>query len=80
MLMSQALRQMPAEHAGRVAVAHGEAERAPTSDEACGPQQDTKSTGSALPSSLLQAVLTRENLQRASTATAFGRAGVRTTR
>lgn len=61
MSMSKALRQMPAEQAGRVAVAHGEAARAPTSDEACGPRQDTKSTGSAL----LKAALTRENLQQA---------------
>ena len=61
MLMSKALRQMPAEQAGRVAVAHGEAVRAPTSDEACGTRQDTKSTGSAL----LKAALTRENLQKA---------------
>lgn len=59
--MSKALRQMLAGQAGRVAVAQGEAARAPTSDEACGPRQDTKSTGSAL----LQAALTRENLQRA---------------
>ena len=65
MLMSKALRQMPAGQAGRVAVAHGEAARAPTSDQACGPQQDTKSTGSAPPGSLPQAALTRENLQRA---------------
>jgi RNA-directed DNA polymerase len=65
MSMSKALRQMPAEQAGRVAVAHGEPVRAPTSDEACGPRQDTKSTGSALPKSILQAALTRENLQRA---------------
>jgi len=61
MLMSKALRQMPAEQAGRVAVAHGEAVRAPTSDEACGPRQDTQGTGSAL----LKAALTRENLQKA---------------
>ncbi|WP_332776798.1 group II intron reverse transcriptase/maturase [Polaromonas sp.] len=60
MLMPQALRQMPAT-AGRVAVACGEAARAPTSDEACDPRQDIKSTGSAL----LKAALTRENLQQA---------------
>ncbi|UUZ76136.1 group II intron reverse transcriptase/maturase [Polaromonas sp. P1(28)-13] len=61
MLMPQALRQMPAT-AGRVAVvARGEAARAPTSDEACDPRQDIKSTGSAL----LKAALTRENLQQA---------------
>ncbi len=63
--MSKVLRQMPAEHAGRAAVAHGEAARDAVSDEACGPRQDTKSTGSGLPKSLLQAALTRENLQRA---------------
>ena len=63
--MSKVLRQMPAEHAGRAAVARGEAARDAVSDEACGPRQDTKSTGSALPKSLLQAALTRENLQRA---------------
>ena len=62
--MPQALRQMPAQ-AGRVAVARGEAARVPTSDEACGPRQDTRNTGSALPRSLLQAALTRENLQQA---------------
>ena len=58
--MQQVMRQMPAP-AGRVAVACGEAERAPTSDETCGPRHATQSTGSALP----QAALTRENLQRA---------------
>jgi len=61
MLMSKALRQMAAEQAGRVAIAHGEPVRVPTSDEAGGPRQDTKSTGSAL----LKAALTRENLQQA---------------
>ena len=45
MLMSKALRQMPAESAGRVAVARGEAARGAISDEAAGPRQDTKSTG-----------------------------------
>ena len=60
MLMLNAMRQKSAsaEWAG---VAHGEAGRDPVSDEACCPRHDTKSTGSAL----LQAVLTRENLQRA---------------
>ena len=58
--MRQVMRQMPAS-AGRVAVAHGEAGRVPTSDETCGPRHATQSTGSAL----LQAALTRENLQRA---------------
>jgi len=58
--MQQVMRQMPAP-AGPVAVASGEAERAPTSDETCGPRHVTQDTGSAL----LQAALTRENLQRA---------------
>jgi RNA-directed DNA polymerase len=61
MLMSKALRQMPAESAGRVAGAHGEAGRDAVSDEACGPRQDTKSTGSAL----LKAALTKENMHKA---------------
>ena len=61
MSMSKVLRQMPAEHAGRAAVAHGEAARDAVSDEACGPRQDTQGTGSAL----LKAALTRENLQKA---------------
>ena len=65
MSMSKALRQMPAESAGRVAVARGEAACGAISDEADGPRQDTKSTGSALPRSLLQAALTRENMHRA---------------
>jgi hypothetical protein len=54
--MQQVTRQMPAP-AGRVAVASGEASRAPTSDETCGPRRVTQNTGSAL----LQAALTREN-------------------
>ena len=58
--MQQVMRQMPAP-AGRAAVARGEAERVPTSDETCGPRHVTQDTGSAL----LQAALTRENLQRA---------------
>ncbi len=58
--MSKAMRQMPAQ-AGREAVARGEAARDAASDEACGPRRDTKGTGTAL----LQAALTRENLQRA---------------
>ena len=60
MSMQQAMRQMPAQ-AGRVGVARGEAVREPVSDEACGPRHATEDTGSAL----LQAALTRENLQRA---------------
>lgn len=58
--MQQVMRQMPAP-AGRVAVARGEAGRVPTSDETCGPRHATQNTGSTL----LQAALTRENLQRA---------------
>jgi len=54
------MRQMPAQ-AGRVAVARGEAARAPTSDEACDPRHDKPNTWSGL----LGAVLTRENLQQA---------------
>ena len=57
MSMSKALRQMPAESAGRVAVVRGEAAR----DAACGTRQDTKNTGSAL----LKAALTKENMHRA---------------
>jgi RNA-directed DNA polymerase len=53
-------RQMPAE-AGRVEAERGEAARSPASDETDSPRRGTKSTGSAL----LQAALTRENLQRA---------------
>ncbi|MGH8831430.1 MAG: group II intron reverse transcriptase/maturase [Polaromonas sp.] len=60
MSMQQARRQMSAQ-AGRVAVARGEAARAPTSDEACGPRHETANTGSGL----LGTVLTRENLQQA---------------
>ncbi len=58
--MQPVMRQMPAS-AGRVAVARGEATCAPTSDETGGPRHNTEGTGSAL----LQAALTRENLQRA---------------
>jgi RNA-directed DNA polymerase len=72
MSMSKATRQMPAK-AGRVEGGHGEAVGAPTSDEAQGPRHGAKSTGSATPKAapkeaslgLLQAALTRENLQRA---------------
>ncbi len=60
MSMSKAMRQMPAQ-AGRVAVARGEAARAPTSDEACDPRCDKANTGSGL----LGAALTKENLQQA---------------
>ena len=47
--------------AERAGVAHGEAGRAPVSDEASRPRHDTESTGSGL----LQVVLTRENLRQA---------------
>ena len=60
MSMLNAMRQMPAT-AGRMGVAHGEARRDPISDEAANPRRDTEDTGSAL----LQAALTRENLQQA---------------
>jgi len=60
MSIQQARRQMPA-GAGRIGVARGEAVGDPISDEASGPRQDTENTGSAL----LEAALTRENLQRA---------------
>jgi group II intron reverse transcriptase/maturase len=60
MSMQQARRQMTAT-AERAGVAHGEAGRAPVSDEASRPRHDTESTGSGL----LQAVLTRENLRQA---------------
>jgi retron-type reverse transcriptase len=53
-------RQMPAE-AWRVEAERGEAARSPARDETDSPRRGTKSTGSAL----LQAALTRENLQRA---------------
>jgi hypothetical protein len=58
--MRQVLREMPAQ-AGRIGVAGGEAAREPVSDEACCPRCETEDTGSGL----LQAALTRENLQRA---------------
>ena len=58
--MLDAQRQMPA-LAGRVGVTHGEAGRDLASDEADNPRHNTEDTGSVL----LQAALTRENLQRA---------------
>jgi group II intron reverse transcriptase/maturase len=60
MSMLNATRQMsaPAERAG---VGHGEARHDAVSDEASNPRHDTESMGSAL----LQAALTRENLQHA---------------
>lgn len=62
--MLNAMRQKsaPAERAG---IAHGEAVREPVRDEANSPRQETESTGSGLPKSLLEAVLTRENLRQA---------------
>jgi group II intron reverse transcriptase/maturase len=60
MSMLNARRQKSA-RAERAGGADGEAGRNPVSDEAGNPRQDTESTGSAL----LEAVLTRVNLQRA---------------
>lgn len=58
--MLNARRQKSAQ-AERAGGAHGEAGRDPVSDEALNPRRDTEDTGSAL----LQAALTRANLQRA---------------
>jgi RNA-directed DNA polymerase len=60
MSMRQAMRQMPV-RAGRAGKAGGEAARQAVSDEAWRPRRATGDTGSGL----LQAALTRENLQRA---------------
>jgi RNA-directed DNA polymerase len=60
MSMQQALRQRPA-RAGRAGVARGEAACDLVSDEACRPRYATENPGTAL----LQAALSRENLQRA---------------
>lgn len=66
--MSKAMRQMPAA-SGRAGQARGEAARQPASDEACDPSQEHPNTGSAKPNAgagtLLEAALTRENLQAA---------------
>ena len=66
--MSKALRQMVAK-AVRVGAAHGEAVRDLISDEASGPPREHPDTGSAKPKAgtggLLEAALTRQNLQRA---------------
>ena len=66
--MSKAMRQMP-ESSGRAGPAHGEAGREAASDEACGPPHEHPGTGSARPKvgagTLLEAALTRENLQAA---------------
>lgn len=62
------MRQMP-EQPGREGVVRGEAGLDPTSDEACGPPREHPYTGSARPKAgagtLLEAALTRENLQAA---------------
>ena len=66
--MPKAMRQMP-ERSGRAGVARGEAGREAASDEACGPPQEHPGTGSARlkagAGTLLEAALTRENLQAA---------------
>jgi RNA-directed DNA polymerase len=66
--MSKAMRQM-LEQSGRVGAAHGEAARDPISDEACGPLLEHPGTGSAKSKAgtggLLEAALTRQNLQAA---------------
>ena len=66
--MSKAMRQMSAT-AERAGVARGEAVRDPVSDEACGPPGEHQGTGLAKekagPGGLLDAALTRENLQAA---------------
>jgi RNA-directed DNA polymerase len=66
--MSKAKRQMPGQ-LGRVDVVRGEAACDPISDEACGPPHEHRGTGSARPKAgagtLLEAALTRQNLQAA---------------
>ena len=66
--MSKAMRQMLAK-AERVGEAHSEAVRDLISDEASGPPREHPDTGSAKPQAdtggLLDAALTRQNLQRA---------------
>lgn len=66
--MSKAMRQM-LERSGRASVARGEAAGDLASDEACGPPREHPGTGSAKPKAgagtLLEAALTRENLQMA---------------
>ena len=66
--MSKAMRQMP-ERPGRMCEAHGEAVGDHISDEACGPPREHQGTGLAKtkagPGGLLEAALTRENLQAA---------------
>ncbi len=66
--MSKAMRQMLGQP-GRMGVAHGEAVRDPISDEANDPPREHPHTGSAKQltgtGGLLEAALTRQNLQRA---------------
>ncbi len=66
--MSRAMRQMPGQP-GQMGVARGEARCDPISDEAYGPPREHPSTGSAKPKAgtggLLEAALTRQNLQTA---------------
>ena len=66
--MSKAMRQM-LEQSGRAGEARGEAACDPSSDEACGPPLEHQGTGLAKPKAgtggLLEAALTRENLQAA---------------
>ena len=64
--MPKAMRQM-LEQSRRAGVARGEAACDPVSDEACGPLLEHQGTGLARPKagSLLDAALTRENLQAA---------------
>ncbi len=66
--MSKAMRQM-LEQSGRAGAARGEAASYLTSDEACGPLLDHQGTGSAKlragTGGLLEAALTRQNLQAA---------------
>lgn len=66
--MSKAMRQMPG-RPGRVGEASGEAVRDPISDEASGPPSEHPGTGSARRKAgtggLLEAALTRQNLQAA---------------
>lgn len=66
--MSKAMRQM-LEQSGRAGVARGEAACDPVRDEACGPLLEHQGTGLAKPKAgtggLLEAALTRQNLQAA---------------
>ncbi len=66
--MSKAMRQMLGQP-GRVGVVYGEAGRDPASDETSGPPREHPGTGSARPKAgtggLLEAALTRQNLQAA---------------